>query len=134
MTDNINKNKNQHNDDIEYEPKCDGKFSLSNRTKDPLPVVTVWLRGGKKQPVKIISSLMCLWDNGATNRIIKRRPTKYYKGKIGSNKEDYIIDSGTYVNLTITVSTTTQQSPSVNPTKQESQRAQLQRYFLECLL
>ena len=38
MTNNINKNKNQHNDTIEYELKFDNKFSLSNGTKDPLPV------------------------------------------------------------------------------------------------
>ena len=38
------------------------------------------------------------------------------------------------VNLTFTVSPTAQQSPAVNPTKQESQQEQLKRYFLECLL
>ena len=38
------------------------------------------------------------------------------------------------VNLTVMVSPTTQQSPEANPTKRDSQRAQLQSYFIECLL
>ena len=38
------------------------------------------------------------------------------------------------VNLTVTVSPTAQNSPTVNPTKLESQRAQLQHYFIEFLL
>ena len=37
------------------------------------------------------------------------------------------------VSLTGTVVPTSLQSPAVNPTKRESQQAQLQRYFLECL-
>ena len=48
------------------------KFSLFIRTKDSLPVVTVVLRGGKKQRAKMISGLPCLWYIGATDIIIKR--------------------------------------------------------------
>ena len=48
MPNNI-ENKDQRNDAIENEPKFDSKFSLSSRTKDPLLVVTVSLRMGKKQ-------------------------------------------------------------------------------------
>ena len=89
MTDNIKKNKNQHDGIIEYEPKFDNKFILSSGTKDPLPVVTVSLNRGKKQRATIITSLTCLWDIGATNSVIKIRHTKPYKRKISPNKVEY---------------------------------------------
>ena len=38
------------------------------------------------------------------------------------------------INLTATMSLTARQSPAVNPIKRESQRAQLQYYFLEEIL
>ena len=41
-------NKDQRNDAIEYDPKFERQFILSSGTKDPLPVVTVIKRGGKK--------------------------------------------------------------------------------------
>ena len=48
VTNNV-KNKNQCNDAIEYDPSFDSKFSLSSEPPmDPLPLVTVGLRGGKK--------------------------------------------------------------------------------------
>ena len=47
VTNNI-KNKYQHNNAIEYESKFYGRFSLSIRTKDPLPEVTVSLWGCNK--------------------------------------------------------------------------------------
>ena len=46
---NKNINKDQCNDAIEYEPRFDSKFSLSSGAKNPLKVVTVSLRGGKKK-------------------------------------------------------------------------------------
>ena len=70
VTNNI-KNKYQCNDAIEYEPKYDNKSSLSSGTKDPLTVVTVSLRGGKKHRETIIASLICLWGIRATVRVIK---------------------------------------------------------------
>ena len=75
MTDNINKDKNQQNDVIEYEPNLDSTFSLCSGNKETIPVVTVSLRGGKKKRATIISGQTCLWDSGATNRMIKRRHT-----------------------------------------------------------
>ena len=78
MTDNIRKNKNQHNNAIEHELKFDNKFSLSISTKDPLPVATVSLRGGKKQRETIIACLIFLWGSGDTDRTIKRKHTKHY--------------------------------------------------------
>ena len=48
VSDNIKTNKNQRNDAMKNEPKFDNEFSLSSGTKDPLPVVTVSLRGGEK--------------------------------------------------------------------------------------
>ena len=65
VTNNIN-NKDQCNEAIGYEPNFDNKFSLSSGTKDPLAVVTVSLRGGKKHRATIIDVLKCLWDSGAT--------------------------------------------------------------------
>ena len=49
VTNNIRKNKIQHNDAIENNLKFDNKFSLPIGTKDPLPVVTVVLRGDKNR-------------------------------------------------------------------------------------
>ena len=72
MTNNINKNKNKHNDAIEHGPNFDNTFSLSNETNDPLPVVTVSIRVGKKQREEIIPGLTCLWNSGATDIMIKR--------------------------------------------------------------
>ena len=42
------KNKYKFNDSIEYETKFGNIFSLSSGTKDPIPVVTVIVLGGKK--------------------------------------------------------------------------------------
>ena len=67
VTGNIKKKNNQHNESIENEPKFDNKFSLSSGTKDPLPVVTVRLRGHKRQREIIVSGLACLWDSRAIN-------------------------------------------------------------------
>ena len=44
MIDNINKNKNQRNYAIEYDPKFDNKVSLSSGTEEPLPVVAASIR------------------------------------------------------------------------------------------
>ena len=71
VSNNRNLNKNQHNYAIEYEAKFDNKFSLSSKTKDPLLEVTISFRGGKYQKTTIISSQTCLWDTGATKRMIK---------------------------------------------------------------
>ena len=70
MIDNIKKNKIQRDDSIEREEKFDNKFSLSSRTKYPLLVVTVSLRGGKKEKATMISGLTCLWYSGDTNSMI----------------------------------------------------------------
>ena len=89
MTDKIKKNKNQHNDAIEYEPKFDNKFSLSSGTKDPLLLITVSLRGYKKQKAKIR-------DIGDTKIVINRRHTKPYDRKMRSNNVEYSTDAGLY--------------------------------------
>ena len=96
MNDNININKNQHNDAIEYDPKFDNKFSLSRKNKDPISVVTVSLIGGKKQSVAIITGLTCLWYSRATNIMIKRQHTKPYERNICSNKVEYSTAVGPY--------------------------------------
>ena len=76
----------KHNDAIENELKFDHKFTLSSKTKDPLPVVTVSLRKGKKQRAANIYVLKCLWDSGATNSMIKRKHTNHYEYRMRYNK------------------------------------------------
>ena len=86
MIDNINKNKNQRNYAIEYDPKFDNKVSLSSGTEEPLPVVAASIRWGKKQRMTTIAGLICLWDSIATNSMIKRKYPKHYELKMQSNK------------------------------------------------
>ena len=64
VTNNRNKNNNKRNDAIGNELNFDNNLSVSSRTKDPLPVVTVRLRGGKKQRAMMVSGLKYLWDSG----------------------------------------------------------------------
>ena len=80
------KKKDKRNDTIGYKSKFDNKFSLSRGTKDPLPVVTSSLQGGKKQRSNIISILTYLWYSRSTDSVIKMRHTKPYKSNICSNK------------------------------------------------
>ena len=75
-TDNIKKDKYQHDDAIENEHEFDGSFNLSRGNKYPLPVVTVILRGGKKHRPTTVADLTFLWDSGSTNIMIKIRQTK----------------------------------------------------------
>ena len=96
MNDNIKKNNNQHNDDIENDPKFDNQCILPSRTKDPLPVVTVRLIGGKKHRAIMVSILTCLWYSGANNSIIKIKHTKYYERRMRSNNVEYSTAVGTY--------------------------------------
>ena len=86
MTDNIKKNNNQRNDSIENNPKFYNTFILYRSTKYLLPVVTVSLRGGKKQRTTMVTGLACLWDSGSTNSMIKRKHTKHYERRMRYNK------------------------------------------------
>ena len=84
---NIKTNKHQSNDAIDNNPAFDTtRFNLSSGTKDPLPVVIVSLRVGKKQIATTVDGLTCLWDSGDTKIMIKIRHTKYYERNIRSNK------------------------------------------------
>ena len=96
MTYNIKNNKNQQKFAIENELKFDKKISLYSATKDPLPVVTVRLRGGKKQKETIIAEFTCLWDSGATNIMIKRKHTEHYDLIMRSNTVEYSTSAGLY--------------------------------------
>ena len=96
MTDSKKKNNNQHNDAIGYETKFDSKFSLSSGTQDPLRVVTVSLRGCKKQRASIIDCLKYLLGSIATNSMIKRKHTKPYERKMRSNNLEYSTSTGPY--------------------------------------
>ena len=96
VTDHINKDKDQHNEAIENDPKFDCSFNLSITTKYPLLVVSVSLLGGKKHGATTVNGLTCLWDSGATNIMIKIRHTKYYDCKMRSNKVEYCTSTGFY--------------------------------------
>ena len=94
---NIKTNKYQHNDAIYNDLTFDtNSFNLSNGTKDPLPVVSVSLRGGKKHISMNVSGITCLWDSEATNIMINRRHTKYYECKMQYNKVEYSTAAGVY--------------------------------------
>ena len=72
MTNNIKDYNNQYNDAINNDATLDNSsFSLSSGTRDPLSVVNVSLRGGKKHKATVVTDLTCLWDSGATNSMIK---------------------------------------------------------------
>ena len=71
MTDNINKNKDQLDDSIYNELTFDtNSFCLSIGTKDPLPVVTVRIRGDNKHRATTDYGITFLWDSGATDSMI----------------------------------------------------------------
>ena len=97
MTNNIKDYNDQYNDAIDNEPTLDNtSFNLSRGTSEPLPVVTVSLRGGKKHRATVVAGLTLLWYSGATNSMIKRRHTNHYKRKIQSNRVEYITTDGVY--------------------------------------
>ena len=96
MKNNTKKNKNQHNDTIKNYPNFDNIFSLSSGTKDPPPVVIVSLRVGNKQRSTMVAGIICLWDSGANEIIIKRKHTKYYERRMRSNKVEYSKAAGLY--------------------------------------
>ena len=56
----------------------------------PLSVVNIILRGGKKHRATTVASLTWLWDIRATDRMIKRKLSKYYERKMRSDKVEYI--------------------------------------------
>ena len=72
------------------------KFKLSSGTKELVPVVTVSLRGGKKQRATMFSVLTWLWDSGDTNIMIKRWHTKPYKINMHCNRVEYSTFEGQY--------------------------------------
>ena len=86
VIDNIKTIKDQHNDAIEKDPKFDSSFNLSRVNKEPLPVVTVRLRGRKKHIAMTVYGLTYLWGSGAINSMVKRRHNKYYECNMWYNK------------------------------------------------
>ena len=97
VTDNLNNNKYQSNESINSDPTFDtGNFNLYSGASDPLPVLTVSLRGGKKNIAMTVAGLTCLLDSGATNSMIKIQHTKHYERKIRSNKVEYSTAAGVH--------------------------------------
>ena len=90
LNENIRTNKDQLNEAIYNDPKFDtSSFNSSSGTRDPLPVVTVTLRGGKKHRETNVAGLTCLWGSGSTDRMISRKHTEYYEQKIQYNNVEY---------------------------------------------
>ena len=76
VTNKINTNKNKLNDAIYNETTFyTSSFNLSSGTRDPSPVVTVTLLGGKKQRATIVAGIIFLWYNGATEITIEQKNT-----------------------------------------------------------
>ena len=76
VTDTLNNYNDQNNESIDNDPTFENSgFNLSSGTSEPLPVVTVSLRGGKKHRATVVAGLTLLWYSGATNSMIKRRHT-----------------------------------------------------------
>ena len=97
VTNNINTNKDQLNDAIYNEPTFDtSRFNSSSGTRDPLLLVTVTLRGGKKLRATIFSGITCLWGSKANNSMINQKHTKHCERKMRSNKVEYITADGMY--------------------------------------
>ena len=97
VTNNLNNNKYQSNESINSDLKFDtSNFNLSSVNSNPLPVVTISLRGGNKHRAMTVASIICLWDSESTDSIIKRQHTNHYERKIRSNKVDYSTADGMY--------------------------------------
>ena len=97
MTENLKSYNNQINEDIDNDPKFDNSgFNLSSNTGEPLPVVTVSLRGGKKHRAIVVAGITCLCDSGSTNIMIKIKHNKHYESKMRSNRVEYRTADGVY--------------------------------------
>ena len=87
LTNNLNTNKDQLNDSIYNERLIDTSiFNSSSGTRDPLPVVTVTLRGVNKHRATTVYGTTCLCYSGATNSMINIKHTKFYECMMRSNK------------------------------------------------
>ena len=79
VIDNLNNYNNKSNEAINSDPTFDKScFNLSSGNIDPLPVLSVYLQGGKKHRATITAGITCLWESGATDSMIKKRHTKHY--------------------------------------------------------
>ena len=97
VTDNIETKKYQPNKSIKNEPTFHtSTFNSYSETRYPLTVVTVTLRGDKKNVATTVDGLTCLWDSGATDSMINRKHTKDYERNMRSNKVEYITAAGIY--------------------------------------
>ena len=77
VTNNLKTPKYQLNEAIDNELTFDiNNFNLYSGTNDPLTVVTVFLREGKKHGATTDDGLTSLWDSRATDSTLKRKHTK----------------------------------------------------------
>ena len=97
VTNNVMTNKYQLNEAIYNEPKFyTNRFNSYSGTRDPLPVVTFTLRGGKKHGATNVSDITFLCYSVSTNSIIKIKQPKYYEINMWSNKVDNSTAAGVY--------------------------------------
>ena len=97
VTENLKNYKDQGNEAINSKPEFDTSiFNLSSGNSDPLPVVTVSLRGLKKHRSTTVAGITSLWYSWATNIMIKIRHNKHYERKMRSNKVEYSTATGVY--------------------------------------
>ena len=88
---------NKLNDVVANELKFDINPSLADiPVKEPQPLVTIILIGGKKSRNTLLYGLTCLWHSRDSGSIIKRKNIKKYKSKLISNKAKYSTASGPY--------------------------------------
>ena len=94
---NLKTNKYKINEAINNERTFDtNSFNLSRGNRNPLPVVTLYLQGGKKNRATTVAGLTCLCNRGYTNSMIKRKHTKYYERNMRSNKVEYSTSTEVY--------------------------------------
>ena len=92
-----NINTNQVNDAINNELEFDMIHSLSNNNvQDPLTIVNIRIRFGKKSRQTLNSGLTCLWDIGYTNNMISCKHINHYNTKLRTINVKYITGAGLY--------------------------------------
>ena len=71
--------------------------SVNNTVEHPFTIVTIRLRGSKKSKQTLKPGLICLWDSGATDIMLKFKHIKPYKSKLRSKTVEYSTDFGPYI-------------------------------------
>ena len=85
---------------VDNELKFYGSNSLANNhINNPLPIMNIILRGGKKSRQVLNSGLTFLWDIGAIYSMIKRKLINNYKSKLRANRIKHSMGAVLYKNI-----------------------------------